>query len=137
MKKKKKKGTEENGKWNADPLKSLDSLVQREEARRGSLDIPINRTINVLPTNALLERIIKRANPRVIGKLSRHLCFRYIRLPVSFDMFHLYGINSFHCSSFFAKRTPRRVSVGYSRKYSFPFNKRFLLAIGTSYRKRR
>lgn len=65
----------EGKKWNADPLKSLDTFIKRE-VRRGSLDISINRTINVLPTAMPPGKIIKRMNPHVIGKSSlMQLCF--------------------------------------------------------------
>lgn len=65
----------EGKKWNADPLKSLDAFIKRE-VRKGSLDISINRTINVLPTAMPPGKIIKRMNPHVIGKSSlMQLCF--------------------------------------------------------------
>lgn len=73
-------------KWNADPLKSLDTFIKRE-VRRGSLDISINRTINVLPTAMPPGKIIKRMNPHVIGKSSlMQLCF----FPASFPLSSLF-----------------------------------------------
>lgn len=76
----------EGKKWNADPLKSLDTFIKRE-VRRGSLDISINRTINVLPTAMPPGKIIKRMNPHVIGKSSlMQFCF----FPASFPLSSLF-----------------------------------------------